>query len=52
MENKEEEDNNVSNSTSNPQTGDNIILFVSILAISVLGIIITLKIKKIMQNKL
>ena len=46
MENKEEEDNNVSNSTSNPQTGDNIILFVSILAISVLGIIITLKIRK------
>ena len=38
--------NNVSNNISNPQTGDNIILFVSILAISVLGIIITLKIRK------
>lgn len=47
MENKEEvEDNNVSNNISNPQTGDNIILFVSILAISVLGIIITSKIRK------
>lgn len=39
-------ENNVSNNTSNPQTGDNIILFVSILAISVLGTIITLKIRK------
>lgn len=47
MENKEEvEDNNVNNNISNPQTGDNIILFVSILAISVLGIIITLKIRQ------
>lgn len=58
MENKEEvednknnndttkSENNVSNNTSNPRTGDNIILFVSILAISVLGIIITLKIRK------
>ena len=32
--------------TSNPQTGDNIILYVSILAVSVLGTIITLKIRK------
>lgn len=39
-------ENNVSNNKSNPQTGDNIVLFVSILAISVLGIIITLKIRK------
>jgi len=38
-------ENNVNNNT-NPQTGDNIILFVSILAISVLGTIITLKIRK------
>lgn len=39
-------ENNVNNNTSNPQTGDNIILFVSILVISVLGTIITLRIRK------
>lgn len=39
-------ENNVNNNISNPQTGDNIILFVSILVISVLGTIITLRIRK------
>lgn len=39
-------DNSSDKSTNNPKTGDNIIMIISIFAISILGIFITLKINK------